>query len=72
MTVTVFMVAEKPMLADSIAKLLSDNKCSKRKGWNGACSISEYNGNFLGQSAKFKVGLVVHFNCFRLQVHVDM
>lgn len=30
--VTVLMVAEKPMLADSIAKLLSDKRASKRKG----------------------------------------
>lgn len=24
-------------------------------GWNGACSVSEYNGQFQGRSAKFKV-----------------
>jgi hypothetical protein len=30
--VTVLMVAEKPMLADSIAKLLSDKRANKRRG----------------------------------------
>ncbi|CAI4230836.1 unnamed protein product [Auanema sp. JU1783] len=55
MTITVLMVAEKPMLAESIAKLLSDNKFEKRKGFNGACSVSEYYGNFMGKSVKFKV-----------------
>ncbi|CAD6196685.1 unnamed protein product [Caenorhabditis auriculariae] len=55
MTVTVLMVAEKPMLADSIAKLLSDNSATKRKGWNNVCSISEYMGKFNGQNARFKV-----------------
>ncbi|GMS83825.1 hypothetical protein PENTCL1PPCAC_6000, partial [Pristionchus entomophagus] len=55
MTVTVVMVAEKPMLADSIAKLLSDGKATKRKGWNNACSVSEYSGQFMGERAFFKV-----------------
>ncbi|CAI5441973.1 unnamed protein product [Caenorhabditis angaria] len=55
MGVTVLMVAEKPMLADSIAKLLSDGQATKRKGFNNVCSISEYNGKFNGQNARFKV-----------------
>uniref|UniRef100_A0A914CBZ5 DNA topoisomerase n=1 Tax=Acrobeloides nanus TaxID=290746 RepID=A0A914CBZ5_9BILA len=49
------MVAEKPILADSIAKVLSDGRSSHRKGWNGVCSVSEYTGLFKGKTAKFKV-----------------
>ncbi|VDM39558.1 unnamed protein product [Toxocara canis] len=52
---TVIMVAEKPMLAEAIAKLLSNGKFQKRKGWNGVCSVCEYDGDFMGRSAKFKV-----------------
>lgn len=49
------MVAEKPILAESIAKILSNGNCRTKKGWNGACSVSEYRGNFRGRSANFKV-----------------
>ncbi|KZR98741.1 DNA topoisomerase 3-beta-1, partial [Daphnia magna] len=52
---TVFMVAEKPSLAASLAKILSKNSCHSRKGFNGACSIHEWNGSFKGQSAFFKM-----------------
>uniref|UniRef100_F1KW18 DNA topoisomerase n=1 Tax=Ascaris suum TaxID=6253 RepID=F1KW18_ASCSU len=52
---TVIMVAEKPMLAESIAKLLSNGKAQKRKGRNGVCSVSEYDGEFMGRSVRFKV-----------------
>ena len=55
MVATVIMVAEKPSLAASIANILSDKKCSTKKGFNGACSIHEWNGNFLGSNAKFKM-----------------
>ncbi|CAJ0959868.1 unnamed protein product, partial [Mesorhabditis belari] len=55
MTVTVLMVAEKPMLADSIAQILSNGKASKRKGWNNVCSVSEYSGRFQNQDARIKV-----------------
>ncbi|XP_074868851.1 DNA topoisomerase 3-beta-1 isoform X3 [Carettochelys insculpta] len=52
---TVFMVAEKPSLAQSIAKILSRGNMSSHKGLNGACSVHEYTGSFVGQSAHFKM-----------------
>ncbi|KAM4649102.1 DNA topoisomerase 3-beta-1 isoform 2-T5 [Amazona ochrocephala] len=52
---TVLMVAEKPSLAQSIAKILSRGNMSSRKGLNGACSVHEYTGSFVGQSAHFKM-----------------
>ncbi|XP_072839824.2 DNA topoisomerase 3-beta-1 isoform X1 [Pogona vitticeps] len=52
---TVLMVAEKPSLAQSIAKILSRGNISSRKGLNGACSVHEYSGSFAGQSAHFKM-----------------
>nr|pir hypothetical protein Y48C3A.q - Caenorhabditis elegans [Caenorhabditis elegans] len=55
MAPTVLMVAEKPLLADSIANLLSNGQAKKRKGWNGVCSVSEYDGQFNGRAARFKV-----------------
>lgn len=41
------MVAEKPSLAQSISKILSNNQMQSRKGFNNACSIHEWNGKFL-------------------------
>ncbi|XP_070567600.1 DNA topoisomerase 3-beta-1-like [Ptychodera flava] len=52
---TVLMVAEKPQLAHSLAKILSNGRMNSRKGFNGACSIHEYTGQFLGEPAKFKM-----------------
>ncbi|XP_023129112.1 DNA topoisomerase 3-beta-1 isoform X1 [Amphiprion ocellaris] len=52
---TVLMVAEKPSLAQSIAKILSKGNCTSRKGLNGACSVYEYTGNFEGQTVRFKM-----------------
>jgi len=53
---TVFMVAEKPSLAQSLAKILSNGQMSSRKGSNGACSIHEYTGRFPGvaEQCRFK------------------
>lgn len=55
---TAFMVAEKPQLAQSLAKILSGGNLHSRKGFNGACSIHEYNGTFQGEPVKFKVRIV--------------
>ncbi|XP_076801869.1 DNA topoisomerase 3-beta-1-like [Clavelina lepadiformis] len=61
---TVLMVAEKPSLAASIAKILSRNSCNTRKGLSSACSVHEYPGDFQGQSAHFKVTSVCgHVMC---------
>jgi DNA topoisomerase-3 len=57
------------MLAESIAKLLSDGQSTKRKGafvggvgrahdgagWNGACSIHEWSGRFQSRAARYKM-----------------
>lgn len=49
------MVAEKPSLAASIANILSDRKSTTRKGFNGACNVHEWSGNFVGSSVKYKM-----------------
>ncbi|ETE58485.1 DNA topoisomerase 3-beta-1, partial [Ophiophagus hannah] len=51
----VLMVAEKPSLAQSIAKILSRGNMSSRKGLNGACSVHEFTGPFIGQTVHFKM-----------------
>ncbi|RWS14707.1 DNA topoisomerase 3-beta-1-like protein [Dinothrombium tinctorium] len=45
---TVFMVAEKPSLAESLAKILSNRTCKRRKAWNKVCTVHEYYGEFNG------------------------
>lgn len=54
---TVIMVAEKPSLAQSIANILSHKKCDFRKGFNGACSVHEWQGNFppTGEKVRYKM-----------------
>ncbi|KAG0718801.1 DNA topoisomerase 3-beta-1 [Chionoecetes opilio] len=52
---SVFMVAEKPSLAQSLADILSNKHCASRKGFNGACSVHEWSGVFLGQSMRMKM-----------------
>ncbi|XP_067556127.1 DNA topoisomerase 3-beta-1 isoform X1 [Pseudorca crassidens] len=52
---TVLMVAEKPSLAQSIARILSRGSMSSRKGLNGTCSVHEYTGTFTGQLVRFKM-----------------
>lgn len=51
----VFMVAEKPSLAQSISKILSNNQLTTRKGFNNACSVHEWNGKFMNASCHFKM-----------------
>ena len=52
---TVFMVAEKPSLAQSLAKILSNGNMNSRKGMNGACSVHEYTGRFHGETMRMKM-----------------
>ncbi|KAK5643331.1 hypothetical protein RI129_007176 [Pyrocoelia pectoralis] len=52
---TVLMVAEKPSLAASLASILSNGKNTTRKGFNGACSVHEWNGMFQSSPAVFKM-----------------
>ena len=51
----VFMVAEKPSLAEALAKIMSHGSHSSRRGSNGACSIHEWNGTFHGETVRFKM-----------------
>ena len=53
---TALMVAEKPSLAQSLAKILSRNNLNSRKGFNGACTIHEFVTIFppTGENMKFK------------------
>ncbi|XP_066597941.1 DNA topoisomerase 3-beta-1 [Prorops nasuta] len=49
----VLMVAEKPSLAASLANILSNGRCSSRKGLNGSCSVHEWTGQFRSESVNF-------------------
>ncbi|RNA45016.1 DNA topoisomerase 3-beta-1 [Brachionus plicatilis] len=51
----VLMVAEKPSLAQSIAKILSNNNMNSRKGFNNACNIHEWSGKFMNYQVRFKM-----------------
>ena len=53
--VVVLMIAEKPSLAQSIAKILSHGKMKSRKGIAKPCHVHEYNDTFRGQPAQFRV-----------------
>ncbi|KAK0089512.1 hypothetical protein PV325_006845 [Microctonus aethiopoides] len=52
---TALMVAEKPSLAASLANILSNGRCSSRKGMNGSCSVHEWIGQFMTESVNFKM-----------------
>ncbi|VDK31961.1 unnamed protein product [Taenia asiatica] len=49
------MVAEKPSLAEALAKIMSHGNHTSRRGSNGACSIHEWNGTFRGSPVRFKM-----------------
>ncbi|KPJ18846.1 DNA topoisomerase 3-beta-1 [Papilio machaon] len=51
----VLMVAEKPSLAQNLANILSNGKCSTTKGSNGACSVHEWNGTFKNEPVRFRM-----------------
>ena len=53
MVLNILMVAEKPSLAESIAKILSNGKMKTRKGY--ATPVHEYQGEFKGKKAFFKM-----------------
>ncbi|XP_022920150.1 DNA topoisomerase 3-beta-1 [Onthophagus taurus] len=52
---TALMVAEKPSLAASLANILSNGKCSSRRGLNGSCSVHEWNGTFKNETVRLKM-----------------
>ncbi|GIL45930.1 hypothetical protein Vafri_3041 [Volvox africanus] len=56
MALSVFMVAEKPSLAQSIAQILSDGRMSSRRA---ALDVHEFEGRFRGQPARFKMTSVI-------------
>lgn len=55
MTQTVLMVAEKPSIADTLAKALSRGKYTSRKGVSPAVQVHEFQGTFRGQPAFIKI-----------------
>ncbi|XP_065181209.1 DNA topoisomerase 3-beta-1-like [Sycon ciliatum] len=52
---TVLMVAEKPSLATSLAKILSHGQSTSRKSSCRACQVHEYTGKFHGEPVYFKM-----------------
>ena len=49
------MVAEKPSLAESIAKILSDGKYKSRRGIASSCPVHEYMASLFGKPTEFKI-----------------
>ncbi|XP_039304984.1 DNA topoisomerase 3-beta-1 isoform X4 [Solenopsis invicta] len=52
---TALMVAEKPSLAASLANILSNGRCTTRKGLNGSCSVHEWVGQFRSETVNLKM-----------------
>lgn len=55
MTQTILMVAEKPSIAETLAKALSRGKYSSRKGVSPAVQVHEFVGTFQGHAAAIKI-----------------
>mmetsp|Transcript_30608 Transcript_30608/g.54729 ORF Transcript_30608/g.54729 Transcript_30608/m.54729 type:complete len:860 (+) Transcript_30608:77-2656(+) len=56
MVISVLMVAEKPSIAQTLAEALSPGRnFNTRSGVSPACKVHEYEGDFYGQKAWFKV-----------------
>ena len=55
MTISVLMVAEKPSIADSLAKALSRGRATQRKGVSPAVQVHEFDGTFQGKPAFIKI-----------------
>ena len=49
------MVAEKPSIADTLAKALSRGKYTSRRGISPAVQVHEFTGNFQGHAAAIKI-----------------
>lgn len=54
-TLKIMMVAEKPSIAKTIAYILSKGKVKEGRGIVKSCSVWEYEGDFKGYKALFKV-----------------
>ena len=50
---TVLMIAEKPSLAESLAKILSNGRSRSRRGVSQACFVHEFRGTFLRDNDAF-------------------
>lgn len=55
----VLIVAEKPSIAEIVAKALSEGSCRKRALGTGPCQVHEFCGSFRGQQANIKVTSVL-------------
>ena len=50
---TVLMIAEKPSLAESLARILSGGRSRARKGVSSACPVHEFRGRFMREPDAF-------------------
>ena len=64
---TVLCVAEKPSLAASIARILSNGECRERRS---RLSVFEFQADFRGARANYKVTSVTGHVCVCADAHV--